>query len=629
MYPFMAYSSGMSGLLCVIGTGLLTLGYQGLVSIFVVQRTGFSTLHTNQFDLAKQFLDPYDNENYGKGEDPLVVDTLIAETNAGSVRWMNGLETMPVSNQRIRDGDLDDFILPVRGYSLDELAVMEKERKERQEKKERKEQQRRQSEERKKRINDAARALIPYHRASERVDSAAPRRIMIDGARPVDIDYSCHIDTPLKVVKDVVDLINDQSMMQSLQNELIPAGTALASSFVEMSSLPTNDIEPQLSSSMDMGILDNDGIDVDPNLFEEEILLAMEREREKLKLLEELHQNFRAITSAKQSQSDAHTTTGQVGKQVVVHQGGLPSADRKESYSSTNATSANLQQEAPNAGSPLAPDLPVSVSGDQENPIVPSVPSLEVPVLSRDSSRVQLGDDTVKDNTIEEDDDEGDDVKPENAEMFTFEDYERKVQKLLDMEKEELLETEAILNAGPGVDIELPEKERNKDSLTNSTALESASFPDQLDPNSINADFNDDNNLPNDETLDEARDQPEGSQVQAQETSVDKQLSDPAAMMNELLETEAILNARPGADGFECTDKERNSGLIVNATRADDLAILEMDEPPSPLIANPTTDFAVDFPIAELAIPTTMVRQNETQSNSIDGSSLPTATVND
>jgi predicted membrane chloride channel (bestrophin family) len=31
MYPFMAYSAGMSGFLCVLGTGLLTIGYQGLV----------------------------------------------------------------------------------------------------------------------------------------------------------------------------------------------------------------------------------------------------------------------------------------------------------------------------------------------------------------------------------------------------------------------------------------------------------------------------------------------------------------------------------------------------------------------------------------------------------------------
>ena len=68
LYPVMAFSSSMPIILSILGTGLLTLFYQGL------------------FDLAKQFLDPYDNENYGAGDDPLVVDTLIAETNAGSVR---------------------------------------------------------------------------------------------------------------------------------------------------------------------------------------------------------------------------------------------------------------------------------------------------------------------------------------------------------------------------------------------------------------------------------------------------------------------------------------------------------------------------------------------------------------
>jgi len=101
MYPFMAFSSGMSGFLTVLGTGLLTVSYQGL------------------FDLAKQFLDPYDNESYGRGEDPLVVDTLIAETNAGSVRWMYGLEEFPVNPQRIKDGELSDYLLPIRGYSVE------------------------------------------------------------------------------------------------------------------------------------------------------------------------------------------------------------------------------------------------------------------------------------------------------------------------------------------------------------------------------------------------------------------------------------------------------------------------------------------------------------------------------
>lgn len=110
MYPVMAFSISMSPVVAIAGTGLLTLSYQGL------------------FDLAKQFLDPYDNENYGKGEDPLSVDTLIAETNAGSVRWMYGFEEMPFSQEKLREGELYDYLLPVRGYSLEELTQMEEEK---------------------------------------------------------------------------------------------------------------------------------------------------------------------------------------------------------------------------------------------------------------------------------------------------------------------------------------------------------------------------------------------------------------------------------------------------------------------------------------------------------------------
>jgi hypothetical protein len=118
MYPFMAFSTGMTPFLGVLGTGLLTMFYQGL------------------FDLAKQFLDPYDNESYGKGEDPLCIDTLIAETNAGSVRWMNGLAEKPFSYQKIKDGDTLGYRLPLRGFTIEEtndreeLARIERERQE-------------------------------------------------------------------------------------------------------------------------------------------------------------------------------------------------------------------------------------------------------------------------------------------------------------------------------------------------------------------------------------------------------------------------------------------------------------------------------------------------------------------
>jgi hypothetical protein len=146
MYPIMAYNSGMSSFVTVLGTGLLTISYQGL------------------FDLAKQFLDPYDNESYGKGEDPLVVDTLIAETNAGSIRWMYGLEEMPVPYQRLKDGELSDYLLPVRGYSVEELDLMEEERlqKERdlQEKRDREEEERQKVEEEETLLRQAAEAMI-------------------------------------------------------------------------------------------------------------------------------------------------------------------------------------------------------------------------------------------------------------------------------------------------------------------------------------------------------------------------------------------------------------------------------------------------------------------------------------
>lgn len=113
MYPFMAFTSQkMSAWLGILGTGLLTIFYQGL------------------FDLAKRFLDPYDNENYGNGDDPLCIDTLIAESNAGSVRWFNGLHEIPFNRDKLKEGELGDLLLPLRGYSVEQLKEREKEEKE-------------------------------------------------------------------------------------------------------------------------------------------------------------------------------------------------------------------------------------------------------------------------------------------------------------------------------------------------------------------------------------------------------------------------------------------------------------------------------------------------------------------
>lgn len=108
--PLMFFSNGMSLHLGVIGSVMLTSSYQGL------------------FDLAKQLLDPFHNENFWKGEDALVVDTLIAETNAGSIRWMNCLDEMPISYENIRRGQIQDFILPDEGFSKEDADAANEER---------------------------------------------------------------------------------------------------------------------------------------------------------------------------------------------------------------------------------------------------------------------------------------------------------------------------------------------------------------------------------------------------------------------------------------------------------------------------------------------------------------------
>ena len=183
MYPLMALSSGVSPLLTIIGAGLLTLSYQGL------------------FDLAKQFLDPYDNENYGKGEDPLCVDTLIAETNAGSVRWMYGFEEMPFNAQRLKDGELYDYLLPVRGYNVEELAQMEEERIK---KEKEKEEQRKREEALREEQEEAQRNEIDVLQHEE--EESAALSLLADESQLIQISNS----TVDEVVDEAVSLGNEQ-----------------------------------------------------------------------------------------------------------------------------------------------------------------------------------------------------------------------------------------------------------------------------------------------------------------------------------------------------------------------------------------------------------------------------------
>ena len=99
--------------------------YYLILSTYLVRKSQCSVTFANELQLIFCFI----------LSDPLVIDTLIAETNAGSVRWMNSFQQQPWSRQKLNDGELYDSLLPLGGVSVEELAAVEaQEEKERLEK---------------------------------------------------------------------------------------------------------------------------------------------------------------------------------------------------------------------------------------------------------------------------------------------------------------------------------------------------------------------------------------------------------------------------------------------------------------------------------------------------------------
>ena len=117
LYPFSALHLSLP--MGMLGSGLLAIGFRGL------------------FDLSKQFLDPFHNENFWAGNDALLVDTILAETNGASIRWAYGIQTLPMAYRNYALGNFTESMLPNDGYSVEEatarqLAKKAQEEKERQ-----------------------------------------------------------------------------------------------------------------------------------------------------------------------------------------------------------------------------------------------------------------------------------------------------------------------------------------------------------------------------------------------------------------------------------------------------------------------------------------------------------------
>jgi Bestrophin, RFP-TM, chloride channel len=470
MYPIMAFSIGMSPLVAIAGTGLLTISYQGL------------------FDLAKQFLDPYDNENYGKGEDPLSVDTLIAETNAGSVRWMYGFEEMPFSQDKVKVGELYDYLLPVRGYTVEELAQMEEEKLQRekeaeeqrirdelermQREEEEEEQQQQQEEERSLQTNgesegeevsgdlDADDTLYDDVDTPSQVEEPSVHKVFTLANGTV-VSFKEESDSMVKAPEKTADMMASLSQ-PGLESSLVPEEEVASSgSATEMQDvdelqgfsldevLPLTDETPSLAQVVADGVLRNDEEVLSPSLdveiLESKILEVGTDER--LQVLESME--ILAVPPAyvvgESQESSIIAESAKQEEVLAVEKEALMPSTQVIPLESPTAVRSSLEGELREEAA--AVDL--AVASAQAKPVVKTKKSSEK--KEKKTAGDKVGNAVKESSRVPEGSESGEESKSTPARM-TLEDYNKQVEAIMETAKEELLETEAILNARPGYD---------------------------------------------------------------------------------------------------------------------------------------------------------------------------------
>jgi hypothetical protein len=573
--------------------------------------------------LAKQFLDPYDNENYGKGEDPLVVDTLIAETNAGSVRWMNGLAEMPISSQRIKDGELSDYLLPLRGYSVDELKQMEDEKRMQREKREKEELERLHKEEQEQRVRHAAEAMIPaqfdFNSTSSSVEPDAAYFIIFNNTGDKIELPGVLRDSSFPTAATVNSVLFSQnSNATSLQEALIPVGTAPASSYVEKAAVAVEvavavakpekpiDIKEEPKRTLFGGAevdddTNGDGGDDDDNAFQDwatdtsyvhkfdafdpyldlpsydEVGTDGKEIRLSQILADEVWEE--ELEAAKEKA--AVLTYEEYMKRV----GELKNAEESELLETREILQAPAN--ARDTGAWLAKDLPDFEKYDQtkldgmsqlfglppnELSEIPGYVEPPVPPAAFDSIAQLWDSSSIWSDPAS---------KSRKATPSAGDEAFAGISALWGMdladEAEVLSSTSATRRVVPvGEDGDSSSFRRTETAGDAGRSRLSQILADEVwtveaEPPSIEQPFT--------------------------YANYEKQVQEILeAEREELLETQAIMNARPGADVIEVPEKDRDSGLrAMNRTDTeDDLAVLEMDAPSNPSEVGPTTAKATD-----------------------------------
>ena len=170
---------------------------------------------------------------------------------------------MPVSAHKFQNGELADVLLPVRGYSVEELKEMENEKRKLKIKREQEELERQRQEAYEEIVNNAAQAMIPAQfdfNASSSAGTAHSNAscVITYDAMGEKIALPGKVASSFRAVEYVAFAAqySQNAHSISLQQELVPVGTAPASAFIEEKIL---NVEPD---------------EVDNDLVEEEDLLG-------------------------------------------------------------------------------------------------------------------------------------------------------------------------------------------------------------------------------------------------------------------------------------------------------------------------------------------------------------------
>lgn len=425
-----------------------------------------------------------------------MVDTLIAETNAGSVRWMHGLAEMPLSPIKVREGDLSEYLLPLRGFSVDELKYKQEEKQLLQEKREKEELERLRREEQEQLVRSAADKMVPalFNANGNMMKSQlATSKIVFhntgDRLRIPGLLRESSFQTAEMVTEA---MYSQNSNATSLQVALIPKGTSPALSYMKAPTklvIPTREsdmlqeetIPPynsdmcDISVAVDVDCVEEGHICVDEpvTVFDcknsavsqdvtDDAALELETKPDPGDIDDANENQYPKLISEIVDSLDIDTSfTLEDYERQVKETLQAEKAELLETQAILNAPPAAEAIDVLQRGM----DPKMNTTGTISDAGSDLVPSAEIVRNSTETSEIIVEDLFPESLSLIPD---LDIIPSDRPAIVTVADLEKQVQEILEAEKAEMLETQAILNAPPAADgIEVLEEE-NKDSLLRS-----------------------------------------------------------------------------------------------------------------------------------------------------------------